>query len=196
MKEKNISLPGSSRYADAVTSVTLSPGAPGEVYLARYLKTQTGRLDAVGHLARDVARDPRFPKRTTLSDYVMHLRLNGATELAIAALELAFEEAGQNPKLVASRKAVKSPLEITIEEYFMDRVKAMGGREMKMGMNGWPDRLVVIKGRTGFLELKRPGERPRPLQVRRIGQLCAAGALAGWADTREGVDWFLQELTK
>jgi hypothetical protein len=191
MQKTNMFLPRTGRLGKPGTSSPVT-----EVYLARHLKTQSQRADAVGDLARDAARDSRFPKRGTLAAYDYHLQLSGATLAARLVLDSVFEEAKADPKMVVSRAAKKAPLEITIENYFQDRVKALGGREVKMGMNGWPDRVVVIGGRTGFLELKRPGEKPRALQLRRIGWLRAAGATADWADTRETVDAFLSELMK
>lgn len=191
MKKVNISLPRSGRLGRPGTSSPVT-----EVYLVRYLKTQADKDTAVGDLARDVAGDSRFPKRATLAAYREYLQQSGVSHFVIPFLEMAFEQALEDPHMVASAGAAKKPLEISIENYFQDRVKALGGREMKLGMNGWPDRIVVIQGRTGFLELKRPGETPRPLQVRRISWLRAAGALADYADTREKVDAFLAELAK
>lgn len=43
---------------------------------------------------------------------------------------------------------------------------------------GQPDLLVVIEGRAFFLEVKRPGQAPTPLQAHRLEQCRNAGAVA------------------
>lgn len=69
--------------------------------------------------------------------------------------------------------------EKTVESKFTSAVKAKGGLAVKFtspGFNGMPDRLVMFPGgRIGFVEVKAPGETPRPLQrsrhrlLRRMG---------------------------
>ena len=61
-----------------------------------YLLGQRGRDDAVGHLARDAARDPKWPKRRGLSFNRLrnYLIANNACESAIDALECAWNEYG------------------------------------------------------------------------------------------------------
>lgn len=86
-----------------------------------------------------------------------------------------------------------------IEKYLVDRVKGMGGMAFKFvspGCTGVPDRLVVLPGgKIGFLELKAPGEVPRKEQSHRIRQLRRLGCKAGFADSRQDVDWFLYCMT-
>ena len=54
-----------------------------------------------------------------------------------------------------------------------------GGLCLKCAPQGWvgaPDRMVLLpQGRMGFVEVKAPGQRPRPLQVARHRQLAALG---------------------
>ena len=69
--------------------------------------------------------------------------------------------------------------EKTVESKFSIAVKAKGGLAVKFtspGFNGMPDRLVMFPGgRIAFVEVKAPGETPRPLQrsrhrlLRRMG---------------------------
>lgn len=69
--------------------------------------------------------------------------------------------------------------EKTVESKFASAVKAKGGLAVKFtspGFNGMPDRLVMFPGgRIAFVEVKAPGETPRPLQrsrhrlLRRMG---------------------------
>ena len=47
---------------------------------------------------------------------------------------------------------------------------------------GFPDRTVLIRGRIAFVELKAPGEKPRPEQYKWLKDLRALGFVAGWAD--------------
>ena len=60
------------------------------------------------------------------------------------------------------------PLERDIERYFVKEVEAHGGWAIKFQSDsqaGVPDRIVFWKGSRSveFVELKRPGGKPRPL---------------------------------
>lgn len=50
---------------------------------------------------------------------------------------------------------------------------------------GWPDDLFIKDGRAVWIEFKRPGKAPTPLQTRRIEELRAAKAKAGWHDSAD-----------
>lgn len=55
--------------------------------------------------------------------------------------------------------------------------------KVRFAENGWPDRLFLSPfGHTIFIEFKKPGERPDPLQWYRIQQLQARGIPAKWTD--------------
>ena len=62
-------------------------------------------------------------------------------------------------------------LEKTLEHKFVTEVKRVGGLALKFvspGFDGVPDRLVLLPGgKLGFVEVKAPGKRPRPLQLAR-----------------------------
>jgi len=66
-----------------------------------------------------------------------------------------------------------------IELALVKQVKAGGGIALKFispGIAGVPDRLVLLPGgRVLFVELKAPGEKPRPLQRKRSAQLQSLG---------------------
>ena len=47
---------------------------------------------------------------------------------------------------------------------------------------GVPDRLIVGRGQTMFLELKAPGKKPTALQFRELGLLRKEGMLIAWTD--------------
>ena len=61
--------------------------------------------------------------------------------------------------------------EKAIEQKLVKAVRAAGGICPKLvcpGFDGMPDRLVLLpRCRMGFVEVKAPGKKPRPLQVRR-----------------------------
>ena len=56
-----------------------------------------------------------------------------------------------------------------VEKKLVDEVKKRGGLCLKFvspGFNGVPDRLLLLnKGKLSFVEVKRPGKKPRKLQV-------------------------------
>lgn len=59
--------------------------------------------------------------------------------------------------------------EKTIEQKLIKAVKNAGGIAPKLvspGFDGMPDRMVLMpEGKFGFVEVKAPGKKPRPLQV-------------------------------
>ena len=69
--------------------------------------------------------------------------------------------------------------EKSIEQKLVRATKQLGGICPKLvspGFDGMPDRLVLLPyGRMGFVEVKAPGEKPRPIQesrhrlLRRLG---------------------------
>jgi hypothetical protein len=69
--------------------------------------------------------------------------------------------------------------EKTIERKLVQAVKAMGGicpKFISPGFDGMPDRLVLLPmGIIAFVEVKRKGEKPRPLQEARHGMLRRLG---------------------
>ena len=85
-----------------------------------------------------------------------------------------------------------------VEVYCTKKVHQLGGicaKHVSPGRAGDPDRLLKLPGfPAGLLELKRPGEHPRPLQFTRIEQWARAGMVAGWASTPAEVDAFIERL--
>ena len=66
-----------------------------------------------------------------------------------------------------------------IEQKLVTAVKKQGGicpKFVSPGFDGMPDRLVLLPfGRFAFVEVKAPGEKPRPLQLARHGMLQKLG---------------------
>lgn len=85
-----------------------------------------------------------------------------------------------------------------IEQKLVKAVKKMGGMAPKFvspGFDGVPDRIILLPmGRMAFIELKAPGKKMRPLQVKRKRQLEALGFLVYCLDSVEQIDEVLKEI--
>lgn len=78
-----------------------------------------------------------------------------------------------------------------IEQYLVERVKALGGEVRKVkwiGRNGAPDRLAMLPGKTLWVELKAPGEKAKPHQVREHERMRRMGQRIEVVDSFERVD--------
>ena len=88
--------------------------------------------------------------------------------------------------------------EKTIEHKLVVATKNMGGIAVKFispSIDGMPDRLVLLPhGRLAFVELKAPGKKPRPLQVKRKRQLEALGFKVYVIDGEEQIGGVLDEI--
>ena len=88
--------------------------------------------------------------------------------------------------------------EKTVEAKLVAAVKAMGGLAPKFispGYDGMPDRLVLLpNGILAFVELKAPGKKLRPLQVRRKNQIEALGFSVYCIDKPEQIGVVLHEI--
>lgn len=81
--------------------------------------------------------------------------------------------------------------ESTIENYLVERTKAAGGECRKLrwiGRNGAPDRIVMLNGQVIFIELKAPGEKAKPHQVREHERMRRMGQRVEIVDSCERVD--------
>ena len=59
--------------------------------------------------------------------------------------------------------------ESSVEQKLREHIERQGGLCLKWvspGRRGVPDRIVFLPGRISFVELKRPGEKPEPHQLR------------------------------
>lgn len=60
-----------------------------------------------------------------------------------------------------------------------------------------PDRIIVTPyGVVGFLEVKRPGNKPTPLQTREIDKLSDQSCFVEWHDSVEEAKKFIDDLLK
>jgi hypothetical protein len=87
--------------------------------------------------------------------------------------------------------------EATIEKYLYDQCKARGYccyKFVSPAQPGVPDRVVIGRGRVLFIELKRPGRKPTPLQAHHINEIQRNGGCAIWLDSKKNIDYVLGEL--
>ena len=88
--------------------------------------------------------------------------------------------------------------EKTIEQKLVAEVKKRGGICPKWvcpSFDGMPDRLVFLPGRHfGMVEVKAPGEKPRPLQVSRHRLLQRLGFKVYVLDALEDIGGILDEI--
>ena len=88
--------------------------------------------------------------------------------------------------------------EKTVESKLSSAVKARGGLAVKFtspGFNGMPDRLVMFPGgKIGFVEVKAPGETPRPLQRSRLKLLRRLGFKVFVLDNISDIPKIIEEV--
>lgn len=85
-----------------------------------------------------------------------------------------------------------------IEKKLVQVVKLSGGIAPKFvspGFDGVPDRIVLLPdGHIGFVEVKAPGEKPRPLQLSRHGLLRRLGFKVFVLDDEQQIGGLLDEI--
>ena len=89
-------------------------------------------------------------------------------------------------------------LERAIEQRLVEAVRKAGGLCPKFVSPGWdgvPDRIVLLPcGKLGFVELKAPGQKLRPLQRRRREQLERLGFRVFAVDSVEQIGGVLDAI--
>ncbi|MFM1524469.1 MULTISPECIES: VRR-NUC domain-containing protein [Helcococcus] len=89
-------------------------------------------------------------------------------------------------------------LEKNIEKRLIDEVKKKKGLCLKFispSMTGIPDRIVLLpNGRIGFVEVKGPGEKPRPIQLKRIKELKSLGCKVFVLDEIDQIDEVIKKI--
>ncbi len=84
-----------------------------------------------------------------------------------------------------------------VEKQLIDKVKKRGGlcEKWVSGSVGWPDRIVILPdGKVGFVEVKRPGKKPRAIQVHRHEKLRKLGMKVYVIDKPEKIGGILDEI--
>lgn len=88
--------------------------------------------------------------------------------------------------------------EKTLEHKLRMKVKGAGGLALKFvspGFDGVPDRLVLLPGgKAAFVEVKVPGQKPRPLQLSRHRLLRSLGFRVYTLDDEEKIEVILNEI--
>lgn len=91
-----------------------------------------------------------------------------------------------------ARQQGGSMTEHEIEQYLVDEMDAYGGWCLKYTSSverGLPDRLCMFpSGKSVWIELKRPGKKPSPLQCLQISRLKRYGQTALVIDSKRKVD--------
>ena len=89
-------------------------------------------------------------------------------------------------------------LEKDVEKELVRKTEESGGMAWKFvspGKSGVPDRIILLpNGKIGFVELKAPGEKMRPLQIKRKEQLEKLGFMVFMVDAKERIDSVLNEI--
>ena len=87
-----------------------------------------------------------------------------------------------------------------IERQFAAEVKKHGGIAVKFvspGFDGMPDRLALLPdGKCGFVEVKAPGQRPRPLQEARHRLLRSLGFKVYVLDDKNQIQKIISEVMR
>jgi hypothetical protein len=85
-----------------------------------------------------------------------------------------------------------------IEKKLITEVKKRGGicpKWVSPGFDGVPDRIVLLpRGKVAFVEVKAPGEKPRPLQVSRHKLLRRLGFRVYVLDDMSQIGGILDEI--
>lgn len=86
--------------------------------------------------------------------------------------------------------AKSKQLESTVQRRIAVRLRDAGYMVVKIGlcsMPGFPDLMALKDGKAAFVEVKRPGLKPRPLQEHRIAELKRMGFVVVVADTENEI---------
>lgn len=88
--------------------------------------------------------------------------------------------------------------EKVIEHHLVMETEKAGGKALKFvspSFAGMPDRLVLLAdGKMGFVEVKTPGQKPRPLQLKRHAMLRRLGYKVFVLDAIEEIPSVLETI--
>ena len=89
-------------------------------------------------------------------------------------------------------------LEREVEKALVHQVRKAGGIAPKLtspANAGMPDRLVILpQGKVCFIEVKAPGKKPRPLQVRQMARLTNLGCMVRTLDHPNQIQELIHEI--
>lgn len=92
----------------------------------------------------------------------------------------------------------KTMLEKEVEKALVHAVRNHGGIAPKLtspANAGMPDRLIILPGgKVCFVELKAPGKKPRPLQVRQMERLANLGCMVRVIDHPNQIQELIHEI--
>lgn len=90
-------------------------------------------------------------------------------------------------------------LERDIEKALVSAAKKAGGIAPKLtspATAGMPDRLLILPGgHICFVELKAPGQKPRPIQIRQMARLTNLGCMVRTIDHPNQIQALINEIT-
>lgn len=89
-------------------------------------------------------------------------------------------------------------LERDVEKTLVRAVKNAGGIAPKFtspGTAGMPDRIIILpEGKVCFVELKAPGQKPRPIQKRQMDRLTQLGCMVRTIDHPNQIQELIDEI--
>lgn len=92
---------------------------------------------------------------------------------------------------------VNKKREADLEKVLVDRVTNLGGLAWKFtspGTVGVPDRIILIRGKICFVEMKAPDQRMRRIQEWRKKQIEREGFDVYCLDSLEKIEKFIEEI--
>lgn len=96
------------------------------------------------------------------------------------------------------KEEVSNMREKAIEHHLVMETEKAGGKALKFvspSFAGMPDRLVLLAdGKMGFVEVKAPGQKPRPLQLKRHAMLRRLGYQVFVLDAIETIPSVLETI--
>ena len=89
-------------------------------------------------------------------------------------------------------------LEREVEQALVHQVRTAGGIAPKLtspNNAGMPDRLIILpQGKVCFIEVKAPGKKPRPLQLRQMDRLTNLGCMVRTLDHPNQIPELIHEI--
>nr|DAT95174.1 MAG TPA: Nuclease [Caudoviricetes sp.] len=96
------------------------------------------------------------------------------------------------------KEEVSNMREKAIEHHLVMETEKAGGKAVKFvspSFAGMPDRLILLAdGKMGFVEVKAPGQKPRPLQLKRHAMLRRLGYQVFVLDAIEEIPGVLETI--